>query len=79
MKFLKEKILLEAMFEVPESDIICVKIDEDVLSGKKTIEYVRKKKDEQGEKVNAESEIKSVENNVSTDSADDERKVKNFA
>jgi len=29
------------MFEVPESDIICVKIDEDVIMGKKPIEYVR--------------------------------------
>jgi ATP-dependent protease Clp ATPase subunit len=38
---LKEKILLEAMFEVPESDIVCVKIDEDVILGKKPIEYVR--------------------------------------
>lgn len=39
-----EKILLEAMFEVPESDIIGVKIDEHVIQGKKPIEYIRSTK-----------------------------------
>ena len=40
--FLKEKILLEVMFEVPKSDITCVKIDDQVVLGKKEIEFVRK-------------------------------------
>lgn len=30
------------MFEVPESDIICVKIDDQVVLGNKPIEFVRK-------------------------------------
>ena len=29
------------MFEVPESDIICVRIDKDVCEGKKPIEFIR--------------------------------------
>jgi hypothetical protein len=29
------------MFEVPESDIIRVRVDEDVILGKKPIEYIR--------------------------------------
>ncbi len=30
------------MFEVPESDIIAVKVDGDVILGKKGAEYIRK-------------------------------------
>ena len=29
------------MFEVPESDIVRVRVDEDVILGKKPIEYIR--------------------------------------
>ena len=29
------------MFEVPESDITCVRVDEDVINEKKPIEYIR--------------------------------------
>lgn len=39
--FLQEKILLDAMFEVPESDIVTVKVDEDVILGKKSVDYIR--------------------------------------
>ncbi len=33
--------MLDAMFEVPESDIVCVKIDENVILGKKPVEFIR--------------------------------------
>lgn len=33
---------MEVMFEVPESDIVCVKIDDQVVLGQKPIEFVRK-------------------------------------
>lgn len=29
------------MFEVPESDIICVRVDKQVINGTKPIEYIR--------------------------------------
>lgn len=45
LRSILEKILLEAMFEVPESDIECVKIDENVILGKKPIEFIRKLKE----------------------------------
>ena len=37
------------MFEVPESDIVSVKIDGDVILGKKPIEFVRKPKEAESE------------------------------
>ncbi len=56
--FFKEKILLDAMFEVPESDIITVKVDEDVILGKKGVEYVRRtvEKEEKGQDESLETE-----------------------
>jgi len=36
-----EKILLDAMFECPESDIIAVRVDEDVILGNKSVDYIR--------------------------------------
>jgi hypothetical protein len=32
------------MFEVPESDIVCVRIDEEVIMGKKPVEFIRQEK-----------------------------------
>jgi len=40
LRSILEKILLEAMFEVPDSDIVAVRIDEDVILGKKPIEFI---------------------------------------
>jgi ATP-dependent Clp protease ATP-binding subunit ClpX len=37
----KEKLLLDAMFEVPESDIVCVRIDKEVVEEKKPADYIR--------------------------------------
>ncbi|KAB0407163.1 hypothetical protein E2I00_013514, partial [Balaenoptera physalus] len=39
----KEKLLLEPMFEVPNSDIVCVEVDKEVVEGKKEPGYIRKK------------------------------------
>jgi hypothetical protein len=48
------------MFEVPESDIISVRIDEDAIEGKKPIEYVRaieKKEQKPVEKIEKENNL----------------------
>ena len=46
------------MFEVPESDIIGVKVDEHVISGEKPVEYIRttEKKTEDKEQVEETAE-----------------------
>uniref|UniRef100_A0A2K5CSU5 Caseinolytic mitochondrial matrix peptidase chaperone subunit X n=1 Tax=Aotus nancymaae TaxID=37293 RepID=A0A2K5CSU5_AOTNA len=36
-----EKLLLEPMFEVPNSDIVCVEVDKEVVEGKKEPGYIR--------------------------------------
>ncbi|XP_068131085.1 ATP-dependent Clp protease ATP-binding subunit clpX-like, mitochondrial isoform X2 [Hyperolius riggenbachi] len=41
LRSIMEKLLLEPMFEVPNSDIICVELDQDVVEGKKEPSYVR--------------------------------------
>lgn len=38
---LQEKLLLEPMFEVPNSDIVCVEVDKEVVEGKKEPGYIR--------------------------------------
>lgn len=43
------------MFEVPESDIECVRIDENVILGKKPLEYIRKSEETETDKVSNES------------------------
>lgn len=43
------------MFEVPESDIECVKIDEDVILEKKPIEFIRKIEETETDKTSNES------------------------
>jgi len=57
LRSILEKLLLDAMFEVPESDIICIRIDKDVCEGKKSIEYIKANPshDKQAEPVCAES------------------------
>jgi len=64
-----EKILLDAMFEVPDSDIVAVKVDEGVILGKKPVEYIRKPKTE-------ESKQSNVDENME---ADVETKAKTYA
>ncbi|KAM6426244.1 ATP-dependent clpX-like chaperone, mitochondrial isoform 4-T4 [Liasis olivaceus] len=41
LRSIMEKLLLEPMFEVPNSDIVCVEVDKDVVEGKKEPGYVR--------------------------------------
>lgn len=41
LRSILEKLLLEAMYEIPGSDIVGVIVDGEVVSGKKEIEYVR--------------------------------------
>jgi hypothetical protein len=75
--FLKEKILLDAMFEVPESDIISVRIDEDVITGKKPIEYVRSKRaDTPADKSADDSGDESSTDKSANDADGGERKSK---
>jgi hypothetical protein len=63
------------MFEVPESDIISVRIDEDVITGKKPIEYVRRaKRDESANKSDAGGE--EANDKSSTSELDTEPKSK---
>ena len=47
------------MFEVPESDIIGVKVDHEVILGKKPVEYVRAPKVEEVKEQNNEDSIES--------------------
>lgn len=63
--------MLEAMFEVPESDIVCVKIDEDVILGKKPIEYVRS-----SARTNEDMESDKISDNLD---AEQESKAKTYA
>lgn len=37
----QEKLLLEPMFEVPNSDIVAVEVDKDIVDGKKPPGYIR--------------------------------------
>lgn len=67
------------MFEVPESDIICVKINEDVILGKKPIEFVRRaasNDNKDSEQAGNESEKLSSEN---LDNGEQESKAKTYA
>lgn len=42
------------MFEIPESDIVAVKVDHDVILGKKPVEYVRAPKVEETKEPSSE-------------------------
>ena len=39
--FFQERILLEPMFDIPESDIIGVRVDEEAIKTKQNPEYIR--------------------------------------
>ncbi|XP_078804801.1 ATP-dependent clpX-like chaperone, mitochondrial isoform X2 [Oryzias latipes] len=41
LRSIMEKLLLEPMFEVPQSDVIAVELDKDVVQGKSTPRYIR--------------------------------------
>jgi len=45
-----DKLLLDPMYEIPESDIVGVVIDGDIVKSKKEIEFVRTKDDDKDEK-----------------------------
>ena len=61
---------MDAMFEVPESNIVAVKVDHDVILGKKPVEYVRSPK--------VETKVPSSEEGLEGEVAD-EGKAKNYA
>jgi hypothetical protein len=52
------------MFEVPESDITCVRVDKDVINEKKPIEYVRAPK-----KTDNENSTQTVDDQQQADKA----------
>ena len=41
LRSIMEKLLLEPLFEVPNSDIVCVEVDKEVVEGKKEPGYIR--------------------------------------
>uniref|UniRef100_A0A2K6RIJ6 ClpX-type ZB domain-containing protein n=1 Tax=Rhinopithecus roxellana TaxID=61622 RepID=A0A2K6RIJ6_RHIRO len=41
LRSIMEKLLLEPMFEVPNSDIVCVEVDKEVVEGKKEPGYIQ--------------------------------------
>ena len=47
LRSILEKLLLDAMYEIPGSDIVGIIVDGDVVSGKKEIEFVRTSKSEE--------------------------------
>ena len=53
------------MFEVPESDIVGVHIDEDVVIGKKPIEFIRslsnQNSDIEGSDIDSEKNVENLE------------------
>ena len=58
-----ETLLLDSMFEVPGSDIVSVKIDEDAVNGNKMPEFMREVKTEEPVFVeDEEEEVKAVAN-----------------
>lgn len=54
LRSILEKLLLDAMYEIPGSDIVGIIVDGDVVSGKKEIEFVRTSSEE----TEAEPELK---------------------
>ncbi|XP_018429451.1 PREDICTED: ATP-dependent Clp protease ATP-binding subunit clpX-like, mitochondrial isoform X1 [Nanorana parkeri] len=55
LRSIMEKLLLEPMFEVPNSDIVCVEVDQDVVEGKKEPSYIKT----QNKEASAEEEYDS--------------------
>ncbi|XP_028812325.1 caseinolytic mitochondrial matrix peptidase chaperone subunit Xa isoform X1 [Denticeps clupeoides] len=49
LRSIMEKLLLEPMFEVPQSDIVAVEVSQDVVQGKTTPTYVRAQVKDAGE------------------------------
>lgn len=74
----KEKILLEVMFEVPESDIECVRIDQDIVTGKKPIEYVRKSESSKSTTTTTTT-TSSTTTEEFTEGGEQKSKAKNYA
>lgn len=60
LRAIMETLLLDSMFEVPGSDIVSVKINEDVVMGNKTPEFMREVKTEETVFEDEEEEVKAV-------------------
>lgn len=66
------------MFEVPESDIECVRIDQDIVTGKKPIEYVRKS-DSSKSTTTTTTTTSSTTTEEFTEGGEQKSKAKNYA
>ena len=65
------------MFEVPESDIVAIKIDEEVILGNKPIEFIRSPPST--ETTSGESDASRSESSESAENVRDERDAKAYA
>lgn len=58
--FLQEKTLLDAMFDVPGSNVKGVLIDEEVVEGKKEAEYIRHEEEVVEDEFEGDEQMKSA-------------------
>lgn len=63
---LQENILLEAMFEIPGSDIVSVRVTKDVVLGQSAPQYIRGVKQENKDYFDSESIREDKERAVNT-------------
>lgn len=76
LRAIMETILLDPMFDVPESDIKCVLVTQDVVLGKEQPQYVHKSKDEiNDEKRDADMNENGDETGEQNEKIDQERAV----
>lgn len=66
MFLFQENILLEAMFEIPGSDIVTVRVTKDVVSGKSAPYYIRGVKQENKDYDDSENVSEDRERAVNT-------------
>lgn len=67
------------MFEVPESDIKCVKIDEEVVLGKKPIEYIRKTSQQASSPNDQQNDKNRSESSGDSLNSEEKSKAKTYA
>jgi hypothetical protein len=65
------------MFEVPESDIECVHIDEDVILGKKPVEFIRSSPANNSTNTNETNSDLEADRNI--DGGEQKSKAKTYA
>lgn len=68
------------MFEVPESDIECVHIDEDVILGKKPVEFIRSSPKKNSTNTNeTNSDLEADKNSENIEGGEQKSKAKTYA